>query len=58
MNEGKYAVNPSIVGHSAMEIAKLAGISVPKGTKMLIAELEGVGQIIRYQEKNFLQFLP
>ncbi len=43
MNEGKYAVNPSIVGHSAMEIAKLAGISVPKGTKMLIAELEGVG---------------
>ncbi|HAQ0763684.1 TPA: aldehyde dehydrogenase family protein, partial [Enterococcus faecium] len=43
MNEGKYAVNPSIVGHSAMEIANLAGISVPKGTKMLIAELEGVG---------------
>lgn len=43
MNEGKYAVNPSIVGHSAMEIAALAGIKVPEGTKMLIAELEGVG---------------
>ncbi len=43
MNEGKYAVNPAIVGHSAMDIAKLAGIKVPEGTKMLVAELEGVG---------------
>ncbi len=43
MNEGKYAVNPAIVGHPAVEIAKLAGIKVPAGTKMLIAELEGVG---------------
>ena len=24
MNEGKYAVNPAIVGHSAMEIAKIS----------------------------------
>lgn len=43
MNEGKYAVNPAIVGHSAEAIAKKAGIKVPAGTKMLIAELEGVG---------------
>ena len=43
MNEGKYAVNPAIVGHSAMEIAKLAGLKVPNGTKMLIAELAGIG---------------
>jgi len=43
MNEGKYAVNPAIVGHSAMDIAKLAGINVPEGTKLLVAELEGVG---------------
>ncbi|MEQ2877823.1 bifunctional acetaldehyde-CoA/alcohol dehydrogenase [Enterococcus asini] len=43
MNEGKYAVNAKIVGHSAMDIAKLAGIKVPEGTKMLIAELDGVG---------------
>ncbi|EAC5437346.1 bifunctional acetaldehyde-CoA/alcohol dehydrogenase, partial [Listeria monocytogenes] len=43
MNEGKYAVNPAIVGHSAMDIAKLAGINVPEGTKLLIAELDGVG---------------
>lgn len=44
MNEGKYAVNPAIVGHSALDIAKLAGIKVPEGTKLLIAELEGVGE--------------
>ena len=44
MNEGKYAVNPAIVGHSAKEIAQLAGITVPEGTKLLIAELEGVGE--------------
>ncbi|XKR49589.1 bifunctional acetaldehyde-CoA/alcohol dehydrogenase [Enterococcus faecalis] len=41
MNEGKYAVNPAIVGNSAEKIAELAGISVPKGTKILVAELEG-----------------
>ncbi|MGX7196854.1 bifunctional acetaldehyde-CoA/alcohol dehydrogenase [Enterococcus olivae] len=44
MNEGKYAVNPAIVGHSAKAIAELAGIKVPEGTKLLIAELEGVGE--------------
>ncbi|MEG2325078.1 MAG: bifunctional acetaldehyde-CoA/alcohol dehydrogenase [Enterococcus sp.] len=43
MNEGKYAVNPRIVGYSAKAIADLAGIAVPEGTKLLIAELAGVG---------------
>ncbi|HFK2837458.1 bifunctional acetaldehyde-CoA/alcohol dehydrogenase [Enterococcus faecalis] len=43
MNEGKYAVNPAIVGNSAEKIAELAGISVPKGTKILVAELESAG---------------
>ena len=43
MNEGKYAVNPAIVGNSAEKIAELAGNSVPKGTKILVAELEGAG---------------
>ncbi|MEI5994662.1 bifunctional acetaldehyde-CoA/alcohol dehydrogenase [Candidatus Enterococcus mansonii] len=43
MNEGKYAVNPAIVGYSAEHIADLAGIKVPKGTKILVAEIEGAG---------------
>lgn len=44
MNEGKYAVNPAIVGKSAYEIAKLAGIDVPERTKILIAEIAGAGE--------------
>lgn len=43
MNESKTAVNPAIVGMSAEYIAKKAGIKVPKGTKILVAELEGAG---------------
>ena len=43
MNPAKTAVNAAIVGKSADEIASLAGIKVPKGTKIIIAELEGVG---------------
>ncbi|WP_211745214.1 bifunctional acetaldehyde-CoA/alcohol dehydrogenase [Paenibacillus sp. Marseille-Q4541] len=39
----KCAVNPKIVGQSAMKIAQMCGIHVPEGTKILIAELDGVG---------------
>ncbi len=40
---GKVAVNPAIVGKSAAFIAKLAGLKVPDDTKILLAELDGVG---------------
>ncbi|MGN7455952.1 bifunctional acetaldehyde-CoA/alcohol dehydrogenase [Paenibacillus pasadenensis] len=40
----KCAVNAVIVGQSAAKIAEMAGISVPAGTKVLVAELEGVGE--------------
>ena len=43
MNETKTAVNAAIVGKTATEIAKLAGIKVPEKTQVLIAELEGTG---------------
>lgn len=43
MNTEKCAVNPVIVGQSAVKIAQLAGIVVPEDTKILVAELEGVG---------------
>ena len=38
-----HAVNPKIVGFSAKYIAELAGIKVPEETKLLIAEIAGVG---------------
>ena len=37
-------LNPKIVGRSAERIAELAGISVPAGTRCLIADCEGVGR--------------
>lgn len=43
INAEKQSVNPEIVGKSAMFIAEKAGIKVPEGTKVLLAELEGVG---------------
>lgn len=43
MREDRMGVKSNIVGMPATEIAKLAGIKVPEKTKMLIAELDGVG---------------
>lgn len=43
INEQSCAVNAAIVGMPAFKIAEMAGVSVPKQTKILIAELEGVG---------------
>lgn len=43
INEEKGMANPDIVGQTAIAIAEKAGIKVPAGTKLLIAEVEGVG---------------
>lgn len=43
INPEKCAVNAAIVGQSAERIADMAGLRVPAGTKILVAELEGVG---------------
>ena len=43
INEEKGAMNPKIVGQSAHTIAQMAGIDAPQDTKMLVAEIEGVG---------------
>lgn len=37
------ALNPAVVGRTAMHLAKLAGFSVPEGTKILVGEETGVG---------------
>ncbi|MCD9020687.1 bifunctional acetaldehyde-CoA/alcohol dehydrogenase [Cohnella silvisoli] len=44
INPEKCAVNAVIVGQPAVKIAEMAGISVPVGTKVLVAELAGVGE--------------
>ncbi|MEI5906799.1 bifunctional acetaldehyde-CoA/alcohol dehydrogenase [Bacillus spongiae] len=43
INEASCAVNPNIVGKPAFEIAKLANVTVPEDTKILIAETKSVG---------------
>lgn len=43
INLEKMSVNPAIVGQSPAYIAALAGITIPKDTKILCTELEGVG---------------
>lgn len=43
MNLEKASVNPAIVGQSPYTIASLAGIEIPKDTKVLCTELDGVG---------------
>lgn len=43
INVNTCAVNPDIVGKSAYDIAAMAGVEVHKETKILIAELDGVG---------------
>ncbi|HGZ9700847.1 TPA: bifunctional acetaldehyde-CoA/alcohol dehydrogenase [Staphylococcus aureus] len=43
MNEQKTGIKTDIVGKSAVEIAELAGIPVPENTKLIIAEISGVG---------------
>lgn len=37
-------LNPGIVGRPATVIARMAGLSVPEGTRVLAVELEGVGK--------------
>lgn len=43
INENTCAVNPTIVGMKPFKIAELAGVKVPEETKILVAELTGVG---------------
>jgi acetaldehyde dehydrogenase/alcohol dehydrogenase len=40
----KESMSPQVVGRSVQQIAKLAGISVPENTRVLIAPLKGVGE--------------
>lgn len=36
--------NPAFVGRSALDIAQKCGLEVPRGTRVLVAELQGVGR--------------
>lgn len=44
ITEGTLQMNPAIVGKPVGQIAKMAGITVPEGTKILMAALNGYGK--------------
>ncbi|MDI3534069.1 MAG: acetaldehyde dehydrogenase / alcohol dehydrogenase [Thermosediminibacterales bacterium] len=43
VEEKTCSINPQIVGQSAYTIAKMAGFEVPENTKILVAEIKGIG---------------
>lgn len=60
---GKYilrangTMNPEIVGRSAQTIAKLAGLEIPEGTRVLVAEENGVGRGHPYSNEKLAPIL-
>src|SRR5919199_58690 len=44
VSTGTRALNPQVVGKSVEVIAKMAGLTVPAGTRCLVAEVGGVGR--------------
>ena len=40
VNAAQHTMNPEVIGKPAMEIARLAGITAPEGTKLLMAEMD------------------
>ncbi|WP_419781118.1 acetaldehyde dehydrogenase (acetylating) [Maridesulfovibrio sp.] len=57
MERGNGSMNPAIVGRDACYIAKLAGISVPAGTRLLISDEEGVGAKYPFSKEKLTALL-
>lgn len=50
-------MNPMIVGRSAQNIAELAGLSLPEGTRIIVAEEDGVGRGHPYSNEKLTPIL-
>lgn len=50
-------MNPDIVGRSAQYIAKLANISIPSGTKILLSDEAGIGPKHPFSKEKLTQLL-
>lgn len=51
-------LNPAIVGRSAEKIAEMAGLHVPEGTRLLIAEEEQIGKDIPFSIEKLAPIFP
>lgn len=57
MERGNGSMNPAIVGRDAQYIAKLAGIEVPAGTRLLISDEKGVGPKYPFSKEKLTALL-
>ena len=51
------AMNPAVVGRCAADVAKLAGIEIPAGTTVMVAEEEGVGPQYPFSKEKLTALL-
>lgn len=56
ITEGTMNMSAAIVGQSVQNIAGMAGITVPEGTKILLAKLDGYGKAYPYRLKCWLPY--
>ena len=57
MERGNGSMNPAIVGRDAMTIARIAGIDVPAGTRLLISDEQGVGAKFPFSKEKLTALL-
>lgn len=57
MERGNGSMNPAIVGRDAQTIAKIAGIEVPAGTRLLISDEAGVGPKFPFSKEKLTALL-
>lgn len=57
MERGNGSMNPAIVGRDALTIARLAGIEVPQGTRLLISDEKGVGPKYPFSKEKLTALL-
>lgn len=57
MERGNGSMNPAIVGRDAQTIARLAGISVPAGTRLLVSDEKGVGPKFPFSKEKLTSLI-
>lgn len=57
MERANGSMNPAIVGRDAMTIAKIAGIEVPPGTRVLLSDEKGVGRKYPFSKEKLSALL-
>lgn len=57
MERGNGSMSPDIVGRSAAQIAKKAGITIPAGTRILISDEKGIGPKFPFSKEKLTALL-